>query len=284
VNASQLRLDGPKRVIQQLSASFNNFSVKSTPGERAKPSLIKKTHWVIHDRKKFETLIYDAKAYIDSLQEITKNLQAHTIQHQQEIMTSGIRRINDTRALEWLSEVCGVDYPELSDAATSKTETITQVSIPGKEFQDQRTNKGFMSENDDDSDALSLTSVITSLEDMTVTELKHELSTFRLRAKRRGEEAASRGKKSRDEPQKPPDDDEPEEESSSVGTKVLKSSQPENKNKATRVAGTTKASGDQEFHEEMVAVVRWFTVLSLEERACSLLCFEQCISINIPTW
>lgn len=274
VNASQLGLDGSKSVIQQLSASFNNFSVKSIPSDRAKPSLRKKTHWVVHDRKKFEKLIYDAKAYIDSLQEITKNLHSHTIQHQQEIMTSGIRRINDTRALEWLSEVCEVDYPELSDAATSKAETITQLSIAGNDLQYRGTIQGFMNENDEDTDAISLNSVITSLEDMTVTELKYELSTFRLRAKRRAKEATARGQESQDNPEKLPDDDEPEEEWKSV-TVVQKPSQPEGENRSSRVADTTKASTDEEFHEEMVAVVRWFTVLSLEERACSLLCFER---------
>ncbi|KAJ5905352.1 uncharacterized protein N7473_002268 [Penicillium subrubescens] len=245
------------------------------PGDRAKSSLRKKTHWVIRDRKKFETRIFDAKAYIDSLQEITKNLHAHTIQHQQEIMTSGIRRIDDTRALEWLSEVCGVDYPELSDAATSKAETITQVSVAGNELQDQRAIKGFMSENDEDSDTLSLNSVITSLEDMTVTESKYELSTFRLRAKRRAKEATARGQKIQDEPEKLPYDDESEEEWNSVTTTIQNPSQQGSENRSSRVADTTKASTDEEFHEEMVAVVRWFTALSLEERDCSLLRLER---------
>jgi hypothetical protein len=251
------------------------------PGDRAKSSLRKKTHWVIRDRKKFETRIFDAKAYIDSLQEITKNLHAHTIQHQQEIMTSGIRRIDDTRALEWLSEVCGVDYPELSDAATSKAETITQVSVAGNELQDQRAIKGFMSENDEDSDTLSLNSVITSLEDMTVTESKYELSTFRLRAKRRAKEATARGQKIQDEPEKLPYDDESEEEWNSVTTTIQNPSQQGSENRSSRVADTTKASTDEEFHEEMVAVVRWFTALSLEERDCSLLRLERRMSPDV---
>ncbi|KAF3388972.1 hypothetical protein F1880_004239 [Penicillium rolfsii] len=268
VKASQLGLEGPESVIQQLSASFNNFAVKSTPADRAKSSLRRKTHWVIRDRKKFETLICDAKAYIDSLQEITKNLQVHTSQHQQDMMTSGIRRINNTRALEWLSEVCEIDYPELSDAATSKAETITQLSIAGNDLLVQGTN----SENDDDSDAFS---VITSLEDMTVTELKYELSTFRLRAKRRAKEATSQGQKSQDGPEELPDDNQPGAKWNSVTTAVQKSSQPDDEPKSSPVTDATKASVDKEFYEEMLAVTQWFKVLSHAEKACSLLWVER---------
>ncbi|KAJ5380117.1 uncharacterized protein N7496_002545 [Penicillium cataractarum] len=221
VNASQLGPDGPKSVFQQLSTSFNNFSAKSTSIDRARSTLIKKTHWVIRDHKKFETLIYDAKGYIDSLQDITKNLESHSIHDQKDVMTMGVRRINDTRALGWLSEVCIVDYPELSDAATSKAETITQASI-SNENQDERIIHGFVSENDNDSDGVSLNYVIASLEDMTVTQLKHELSTFRLQEKLRAKEAMQREEKNQSESEQlaDDDDDEPGDESSLGGYKI----------------------------------------------------------------
>lgn len=279
MDASQLGPDGHKSVFQQLSASFNNFSVESTSGDRAKSSFIKKTQWVIHDRKRFETPIYDAKSYIDSLQDVTKNLQSHSIQDHKDIMTMGVRRINDTRALEWLSEV---DYPELSDAATSEAERITQASI-SNDNQDQRTINGVMSDNDGDSDGVSLKSIITNLEDMTVTELKYELSTFRLRANLRAKEAMQREEKNHSESQQPAGDDELKDESYSGNTRYLKIDRPKGENTSSRVADISGASADRDFLREIEAVVRWFMVLSLGERSCSLLCSEKGVPTNNQT-
>lgn len=56
-------------VIQQLSASFNNFKTK-TDHRTNRQSLARKTYWVIRDRKKFEIMISEAKALIDGLQDI----------------------------------------------------------------------------------------------------------------------------------------------------------------------------------------------------------------------
>jgi len=94
-----------------------------------------------------------------------------------------------------------------------------------------------MNENDEDSDTVSLNSVITSLEDMTVwvTELKYELST---------KGATAQGRKGQDEPDKSTEYDKPEEEWNSV-TAVQKPRQPEDEYRSSRAAGTRY---NQSFH------------------------------------
>ena len=165
-------------VISQLNAPFNNFKVRSLKGLKG-PSIAKKAFWVINDCKKFESLISEAKSFVDGLQDITKDIRSAAAQ--QDTMSSRIRSISDVRTLDWVSEVCEVDYPTLSDAASLRADTISDFSHFHRDIQNWK--DAVSKDEDDSSDASSVETAIAGLENLTVTELKHKLSTFLLEAR-----------------------------------------------------------------------------------------------------
>jgi Prion-inhibition and propagation len=169
----------PGDVLQQLNASFDNFKIKSS-GRLRSAAVAQKASWVIYDRSKFESLICEAKTLIDGLQDITRNLQSRAVQ--QDRMSSRIRRINDVRALDWISEVCEVDYPELSDAASTEADALSENRTRLRDVQEWK-DRVRLEKLDEESDTSSVETTIAALEDMTVTELKHKFSAYLLRAK-----------------------------------------------------------------------------------------------------
>ncbi|KAL9045121.1 MAG: hypothetical protein Q9214_001798 [Letrouitia sp. 1 TL-2023] len=96
-------------------------------------------------------------------------------------MSSRIRTIPDVRTLDWVSEVCEVDYPAFSDAASLRADTISDPSNFHRDIQSWKDTVA--PDGGKDSDAISVETAIASLEDMTVTELKHTLSSYLLQAR-----------------------------------------------------------------------------------------------------
>ena len=135
---------------------------------------------MVHDRKKIECLIYEAKGLIGGLQDITEDLRSRAVQ--QEIMSSRIHKISDVRTLDWLSEVCAVDHPEFSDAASTEAEVGSEAGTLQPDIQRWK-NTVPLDATDYDPDTSSVNTVIAHLEDMTVSELKAKISTYRLQAK-----------------------------------------------------------------------------------------------------
>lgn len=166
------------RVLSQLNAPFNNFKVRSSKISK-ETSIARKALWVIKDRTKFESLIVEAKYFVDGLQGITKDIKSTTAQ--EGTMSSRIRSICDVRTLDWVSEVCEVDYPALSDAASFRADTISDSSHFHRDIRDWK--DAIPSDEDDKSDDASVDTAIAGLEDLTVTELKHKLSSFLLEAR-----------------------------------------------------------------------------------------------------
>ncbi|KAL2807773.1 prion-inhibition and propagation-domain-containing protein [Aspergillus granulosus] len=258
-------------VLQQLNATFDHFKIKSTT-TRSETSLAKKASWVIQDRKRFEILVYDAKSLIDGLQDITKDLQSH--EAQEEVIASRIRKINDLRALDWLSEVCSDDYPAFSDAASHKAETISEISRFYQYNSKGQSVAGPIEHDDEEgSDASSVESAIASLEDMTVTELKHKLSTYLLRAKEgRLRERAIQGginptevANADDEPfflsNQPEIQSNPEQFSSGPVLEHL-----ELETSESLLRRMAEAAGDRDFQDELSAILQWLRVLSPAEQ------------------
>lgn len=255
-------------VLQQFSASFDHFRISSTPQVRPSP-LAKKVCWAIRDRKKFETLIHEAKALIDGLQDITKHLCRPAVQ--QETISSRISRINDVRTLDWVCEVCEIDYPSFSDAASSKAETISQLSSFHRDIQNW---KDTVESHDEGSDASSVDTMIAGLETMTVTELKHSFSTYLLRAK---EARLERREVEKRENRQDSLANLQENSTFRTTTEQLSLEVKEyEKNKLTAeaevrinediLAGMAKAATDKPFMQEQDAVTQWFEVLSAAEQ------------------
>ncbi|ERF73038.1 hypothetical protein EPUS_08602 [Endocarpon pusillum Z07020] len=157
-----------RSALQQLSTSFDNFSIKSATQVK-KRSLIKTALWAIHDRKKFETLVHEVKGLIDGLQDITKDLGSLVVQEQ--MIRSRILRINDVRTLDWVAEICESNHPAISDAASLKAESLSEASTFRRGIQHWKENvEGF--KDSDGSDTSDFETVIGAMEDMTLSEIK----------------------------------------------------------------------------------------------------------------
>ena len=101
---------------------------------------------------------------------------------QHDVISSRIRSINDVRILDWVSEVCECDYPDFSEAASLKADTIADIDTLHHNVQTWK--DAVKPENGrDGSGASGVETAIAGLEDVTITELEHKLSTYLLRAK-----------------------------------------------------------------------------------------------------
>jgi hypothetical protein len=154
------------RPVRDLATSFDNFKIGGN--KRNCPSgIVQKARWAVHDRKKFNGLITEVKDLIDGLQHITKSLA--TMAEQGRMMSKGISNITDIGTLSLVAEVCEVDHPDLSDAASMRADTISMAT----------TTRNCIENWTDSIDAgTAFDSAPSDLESLTVTELKHWLWQF----------------------------------------------------------------------------------------------------------
>ena len=169
------------KLVQQLNASFSNFKIRGKT-ELARSSIIRRTNWAIRDRRKFDQLIADAKDLINGLQDITRDIASSAVQ--QQIIGQRIQTINDISALETLAEICKDDYPSFSDAASIRADSLTSDDTIGQGILEWTCN--VESDDDDNSDTMT----IEAIESMTVTELKHKLSSALLRNRQRKQQTS----------------------------------------------------------------------------------------------
>jgi hypothetical protein len=146
---------------ENLAASFSNFKI-SCPKQGRVESLALKSRWVIHDKKKFTSLLAEVKDLIDGLQNITKSIS--TVVHQELRLRNGIQQINNSETLDLLAEACGEEYPQISDAASARIEALSLASSRRLEIED------WSSEVDTLRDKTT-----ADIESLTVTELKHSI-------------------------------------------------------------------------------------------------------------
>lgn len=165
-NAHDLPIRGTTnfRPIENLAASFSHYKVGSTPHKKVKDFSLK-TKWVVHDRKKFVSLVAEVKDFIDGLQDITKSLS--TVVHQKNKMRHHMQRINDEETLNLVTEVCEVDHPGISDAASEKSEILSLATTCKHKIEQWK------SEVD-----VEIDPAMSDIESLTMTELKHRLLNY----------------------------------------------------------------------------------------------------------
>jgi hypothetical protein len=144
--------------IDNLAMCFTDFSIAIAKNDI---SVRKKTQWVVQDRKKFFALVSEVKDLIDGLQDITKSIS--TANRQERIVNHRIQKIDQIETLQLVSEVCEIDHPNISDAASVKLDVLSMATTQRDEIEKW--------ENE-----ISPSDIMSSdIESLTITELKHRL-------------------------------------------------------------------------------------------------------------
>ena len=115
--------------------------------------------------EKFRLLIQEVKELIDGLQDITNGLSS--IAQQDEVISSRIMNIRDVTTLELVADVCEDDHPQVAYAASTRADPIS-----GKSTRRQHITAWSSGVESDESDDVSA----ATLEDLTMTQLKHQIS------------------------------------------------------------------------------------------------------------
>ena len=148
-------------LIESSSAAFSNFNIAGRVCNKLK-RFSSQTQWIINDRKKFLTLIVEAKSLIDGLQDITKSLS--TSARLEGMMRYAIQQVKDAETLQLIADVSEKDYPDLSDAASIKVDVLTI---------NTNTKAAIEAWANDIGDGLD--DETSEIESMTITELKDHL-------------------------------------------------------------------------------------------------------------
>ena len=163
--ARSMQIDNEgSEMIKKFSAPFKNFKIRGAMRGK-QPDMLKKAQWVVHDRKKFQLLIQEVKELIDGLQDITKGLSS--IDRQDEVIYTRVMSIRDVDTLALVADVCEDDHPRIAYAASTRADSISMASTKRHNIAAWRS-----AIESEDSDTTS----IASLENLTVTELKHQIS------------------------------------------------------------------------------------------------------------
>jgi hypothetical protein len=267
-----LRLEGtePPNVIRKLSASFCNFETRSSMRVK-QVKFLQKTYWVIHDRKKFEVLIQEAKLLIDGLQDITKDLAS--LRWQDQMIRSRILTINDSETLDMVAEVCEIDHPAISDAASTRAETISMTTTVHRGI-----SEWTQEIEDEDADENPDAMTIEAMESLTVTELKHKVTSLLSIL-----QSAKRRQKPLNEPETAPRAF-PAGWQPSAEIRMLNGSSgaiydsygDEIEQYENTLEGMASSSLDKDFIKEYSAIEKWFKVLDDDERTYA--------SYNLGRW
>ena len=118
---------------------------------------------MIKDSQKFSDLVQEVRTLIDSLQDITKSLS--TTVRQEGMLRYGIQQIKDPETLSLVSEICLLDYPDISDAASIKIDVLNIATDKRQRIQSWANSVKDRVDLIDDED----------LEELTMTELKDML-------------------------------------------------------------------------------------------------------------
>jgi len=164
-DGSQLHLSEAEEAgpVENLATSFANFKIGEDKRKRCS-NVMKKAKWVVCDRKKFNGLINEVKDLINALQDITKSVA--TAAEQNLMMRKGISDIRNVETLELVAKVCEVDYQDLSDAASTRAETVSMATT---------VRNGIAAWTDSVGAGNAIDVESEDLESLTITELKHRL-------------------------------------------------------------------------------------------------------------
>jgi Prion-inhibition and propagation len=85
--------------------------------------LTKKTIWAVHDKKKFQTLIAEIKDFNDGLGALFPDLSPQT----EQLIRTEIDQSVEIRDLQILQEATADDHEEISETASTRLETLTNI-------------------------------------------------------------------------------------------------------------------------------------------------------------
>lgn len=126
--------------------------------------------WIIHDRKKFGSLVTEIKDLVDSLQGFTS--PSVSVAQQAGMMRQKIVNIHDSEELSQIAEVCSEDHPDIADAASTIADSPSFAST------DQQ-HVAAWTEGLPDTQMQAEDGLLPDLESLTVTELKHQILEMR---------------------------------------------------------------------------------------------------------
>lgn len=133
---------------------------------------LRKTKWVIRDRKKFLLLVSEVRSLINSLEKITSDLS--TSARLEGFFRDRIDSINNVDTLLGIASVWKESHPRVASAASTKADSIS-MSCGRQEFISQW-QESVDSEASDDT-------LTADIEDLTITELKHSLISSNVQVK-----------------------------------------------------------------------------------------------------
>jgi Prion-inhibition and propagation/EB1-like C-terminal motif len=170
-SSSKLQMETQQQLrnVKILAAAFSNFRIRDPKNRKLdgkqQPTSLRKTQWIIRDRKKFLLLIQEVQNLIDGLKDITKELSSAA--KQEEKINSRVMNIRDTSTLNMVADVCEESHPQIAYAASTRAESISVVTSNKQHIANWRAQI-----ESDESDGTS----VSHLENLTVTELKYQIS------------------------------------------------------------------------------------------------------------
>ncbi|KAI0202295.1 prion-inhibition and propagation-domain-containing protein [Astrocystis sublimbata] len=106
----------------KLTRAFKGLRMHNTIRNQAS-AVVRSSVWVIYDQKKYASLIEELRTLVDAVENVARDLI--TREQQQQLFISRINAISDVRTLNLITEVCEVDHPAFSDAASVRAGVIS---------------------------------------------------------------------------------------------------------------------------------------------------------------
>lgn len=124
--SSNLAIEGGRSPsVSKLLAAFNRIKIGDNVREQASKANSTSV-WVFYDRKKYNTLVKEVRGLVDTVEKLTRDTVSQA--QQTRLMVSGINAISDLRTLDMVTEVCQLDHPTYSSAASNRAEVVSMTT------------------------------------------------------------------------------------------------------------------------------------------------------------
>lgn len=168
-----LRIRGPEPQTQpcdidNLAGAFSHFRITKLSSDKSR-TIVSRARWLIHDRKRFNEIVEEARGLITRLHEITASL--FSLKDLEDLLTRGIQQVGDADTLQHVAEVTEIDYPDVSDAASNRADALTMEMNERMDIETWMNDVGQDINNDD----------TESIENSTMTELKLKHQSLKLK-------------------------------------------------------------------------------------------------------
>ena len=168
-----LRIRGPDPQTQpsdidNLARAFSHFRITKLSSDKSR-TIVSRARWLIHDRKRFNELVEEARGLITRLHEITAAL--FSLKDLEDLLTRGMQQVGDADTLQHVAEVTEIDYPDVSDAASNRADALTMEMNERMNIETWMNDVGQPINNDD----------TESIENSTMTEMKLKIQELKHR-------------------------------------------------------------------------------------------------------